>query len=230
MTIVLPQVEVALMENSQARNLPVGTIYGLGKNFAKHIVEGQWQEKEAVIFLKPRTSLFQGMGPVKLPEFSANIHFEVELVLYLGKGGRNLSVDEASTSIYALGIGVDLTARDMQDKAKKLGHPWALSKGFDNASLISRMVPYNGALELNNLGLILKRNGEIRQNGNTAQMILKPLEVISYISRYFSLFPGDVIFCGTPEGVGQLAQGDRIEIELLKENQAILSERYVFTA
>lgn len=188
-----------------------GTLFCIGRNYAKHAAEMKSElPEEPVVFLKPRNSLVFGGSPVLLPERSGDVHHEVELVVLIGSELKNANQIEAKKAIRAIGIGLDLTARDIQADAKKKGLPWSLAKGFDTFAPLGNLVPFNKQTELQNLSLQIRINDEIRQDGNTKDMIFPVTEVLSYLSHQFTLHPGDLIFTGTPEGVGPVHKGDKI--------------------
>jgi 2-keto-4-pentenoate hydratase/2-oxohepta-3-ene-1,7-dioic acid hydratase in catechol pathway len=193
----------------------VGKIVCIGGNFVEHNKEmGRADKAEALLFLKPSTAIIPGSKVFKIPPFTNEVHHEVEMVVLLGKGGKRISPQDAPGCIEAVGVGLDMTARDMQRVAKKHGMPWAVPKGFDGAAVLSEFVPFTSSIDMNNLSISLKINGTIRQEGNTANMILDPASLISYASRFFTLLPGDLIYTGTPEGVGPVKAGDELEFSL----------------
>ena len=169
---------------------------------------------EPVIFLKPRSSLIFNGDEIKLPASSKEVHHEVEMVLLVGKEAKNLSPEKSGEIIAACCVGLDITARDLQSTAKKSGLPWSLAKGFDTFAPIGTWSPVNKDLDLNNLDISVEVNGEIRQQGNTSDMIFPVNQIISYLSQRFTLYPGDLIFTGTPEGVSQILSGDFISATL----------------
>lgn len=226
MTISLPDIFLEMKERNTSAKLPVGTIYCLGKNFSEHIAELKWETPEPVIFIKPRTSIAHTADEILLPSFSQNIHFEVELVLYIGEKGANIEGKRAKSFIHGVGVGVDLTARDIQNEAKEKGHPWSVSKGFDGATLISQLILTEKIRDLNNCEILLRKNHELKQKENSSRMILDPFEVIEYVSGFFTLYPGDIIFTGTPKGVGPVYPGDEIEIELVEDNITKLIDKF----
>lgn len=192
-------------------DMQFGTLFCIGRNYAKHAAEMKSElPEEPVVFLKPRNSLVFGGSPVLLPERSGDVHHEVELVVLIGSELKNANQIEAKKAIRAIGIGLDLTARDIQADAKKKGLPWSLAKGFDTFAPLGNLVPFNKQTELQNLSLQIRINDEIRQDGNTKDMIFPVTEVLSYLSHQFTLHPGDLIFTGTPEGVGPVHKGDKI--------------------
>jgi len=189
--------------------LPVGKIVAVGRNYADHAREmGNAAADPPVLFLKPPSALVPGGGAIALPSFSREVHHEVELVVRIGCGGARLSPAAAARSIDACAVGIDLTARDLQSEAKRRGEPWAVAKGFDGAAPVSEFVAIGDVGELAGLELALTVNGAARQRGAIAQMTLPPAELVAFVSSRFRLEPGDLIFTGTPAGVGAVRAGD----------------------
>lgn len=196
-------------------DLTYGSIYCIGRNYAEHIDEMKSiRTKEPVVFLKPRSSILHTGGRVKLPNQSADVHHEAELVLLIGAEGKNLSVDKSIDIIKALAIGIDFTARDLQSEAKKGGKPWTLSKGFDTFAPVGNFVELHNKLNPDNLNISLRVNEVEKQNDNTNLMLFNVQEIISYLSHQFTLTPGDLIFTGTPKGVSPVTAGDQITATL----------------
>tara|TARA_R100001143_G_scaffold63605_1_gene73813 strand:+ start:34421 stop:35080 length:660 start_codon:yes stop_codon:yes gene_type:complete len=194
-------------------HLQFGTIYCIGRNYAKHIEEMKSEKTiDPVVFLKPRSSIIRNNEKVILPAISSNVHHEVELVALIGKDTLNVTEDDALQSVLALAVGLDLTARDLQSKAKKAGLPWTLSKGLHSFAPLGNFIDFNerANIDVQNLNISVSVNGDIRQSGNTSGMIFKLAEIISYLSSHFKLNSGDLIFTGTPEGVSQINKGDKI--------------------
>ena len=186
-------------------------IFGIGRNYAAHIEElNNERPDEPIIFTKPETALLTRDRPFYYPNFSKDIHFEVEVLLKICKVGKNIDEKFAHTYYDEIGIGVDLTARDLQTQAKEKGLPWAIAKGFNDSAPLSTFVPKND-FDLNNLNFSLKQNGEVKQLGNTSLMLFSFDYLISYLSKFFLLKKGDIIFTGTPKGVGPIAIGDSLE-------------------
>jgi fumarylpyruvate hydrolase len=161
-------------------------------------------------FSKPADAVVHGREEIPFPGHTGKLHYEVELVVALGKGGSNVAVDDAADLILGYGVGIDLTRRDLQDDAKKAGRPWDVAKGFDNSAPLSAIhrVARTGILDRAEISLTV--NGEIRQQGNIADMTWGVAEIIAELSTYFTLREGDLIFTGTPAGVGPLQVGDRV--------------------
>ncbi len=186
----------------------------MGKNYLAHAEEMQdilHDVEKPLIFLKPTSSVVFEPSPIILPSYSNEIHYEVELAVEIGVTGKNISVAEAGDFIAGYRIGLDLTARDIQREAKKMGWPWVTAKGFDTACPLSRRYNLSEIKEdINDTSIVLYVNGEKRQNSRTSKMILGIRKIINYVSQYFSLEKGDVILTGTPEGVGRLKEGDKL--------------------
>ncbi len=184
----------------------------IGKNYAAHIEEMKSERPdEPVIFTKPETALLLNNAPFYYPGFSNDIHYEVEIILKINRNGKYIEPRFAHKYFDEIGIGIDLTARDLQSKAKEKGWPWALSKGFNGSAPISKFIPKNKYNNLKDLSFSLKLDGEIRQQGNTGYMLFSFEEIISYISKFIWLKEGDIIFTGTPEGVGPVQIGNVLE-------------------
>jgi 2-keto-4-pentenoate hydratase/2-oxohepta-3-ene-1,7-dioic acid hydratase in catechol pathway len=185
----------------------------IGRNYAEHIAELKNETPdEPVIFAKPDTALLQRNQPFFYPDFSQDIHHEIELVLRICKNGKNIEPQFASNYFDAIGLGIDFTARDLQSKAKAKGLPWELAKGFDgSAPLSATFKPVAEFADLGNINFRLEVNGEVRQKGNSGMMLHDFAAQIAYISRFITLKMGDLIFTGTPSGVGPVQIGDRLE-------------------
>jgi len=195
--------------------LAYGSIYCIGRNYADHIKEMKSsQTKDPVVFLKPRSSIIHTNGKVVIPRQSADVHHEAEMVLLMGRKARDISADNAREAIKAIGIGIDFTARDLQSEAKQNGKPWTLSKGFDTFAAIGNLVELDGTIDPGRLNISLTVNGEVKQGDSTDLMIFTIEEIISYLSGQFTLYPGDLIFTGTPKGVSAVTHGDRITATL----------------
>ena len=184
----------------------------IGRNYADHIKELNNAIPAApVFFLKPDTALLIRNRPFYYPDFSQNIHYEVELVLKIGKVGKHIQKKFAHTYIDEIGIGLDMTARDLQDYAKEKGLPWAVAKGFDQSAPVGKFLPVTLFPDLKNISFRLDLNGTTVQNGNSGQMIHDFGDIIAHISKYMTLRTGDYILTGTPAGVGPVKTGDKLE-------------------
>ena len=183
----------------------------IGRNYADHISElNNERPSEPVIFLKPDTAILKDNEPFYHPDFSNDIHHEVEIVLKINKVGKNIEAKFAHKYYDEIGIGIDFTARDLQSKLKEKGLPWEKAKAFNGSAPISGFVSKSQFTGLNNLNFHLEVNGEIKQTGNTKMMLWNFDEIIAEISKYFTLKTGDLIFTGTPAGVGKVVVGDKL--------------------
>jgi 2-keto-4-pentenoate hydratase/2-oxohepta-3-ene-1,7-dioic acid hydratase in catechol pathway len=186
-------------------------IIAIGRNYAEHIKELQNERPdEPVVFLKPDTALLKDNAPFYYPDFSKDIHHEVEILLRIGKEGKNIDPAFAHKYYDEIGIGIDFTARDLQQKCKAKGLPWEIAKAFNGSAPVSAFVPKAG-YDLSDLDFSLRINGQIRQQGNTKLMLFNFDTLIAYVSKFFTLKTGDIVFTGTPQGVGPVQVGDRLE-------------------
>ena len=189
----------------------VGKIVCVGQNYRLHIEEMQSKvSKEPILFLKPSTALLKEGENIILPALSKEIHYETELALLVGRKMKDISRAEWRNYIIGAGIALDLTMRDWQKKAKLKGHPWAIAKGFDGSCPISSFINLDRDQNIQSLQIQLYLNGELRQDGNTSEMIHPVDELLAYISKIFTLEKGDIVLTGTPAGVGQIKSGDRL--------------------
>lgn len=183
-------------------------IFCIGKNYAAHAKEMNSEvPSKPMVFMKPSTALLNNNKPFYYPEFSSNIHYEVEVVLKVSKNGKHINPKFALDYFTEIGLGIDFTARDLQSECKTKGHPWEIAKAFDHSAVIGKFVPVTG-LDLDNIEFSLTRNGEIVQKGNTKDLIYDFKTIVSYISTIFTLKITDLIMTGTPEGVGPVEIGD----------------------
>ncbi|MEK6649822.1 MAG: fumarylacetoacetate hydrolase family protein [Bacteroidota bacterium] len=188
----------------------------IGRNYAEHAKEMKADvPTDPVFFLKPRTALIANGGSIEIPSISKDVHHEVEMTVLIGTGGRNIPEGQARRHIAGLGVGLDMTLRDVQSEAKKKGLPWTLAKGFDTSAPVSTFVPAAQVPDVSALEVELKVNGHVRQHGFLRDLLFPVEHLISYLSRFITLEEGDVIFTGTPEGVAQVVPGDRLEASLL---------------
>ncbi len=182
----------------------------IGRNYANHISElGNEKPEEPVIFLKPDTALLKE-GDFYLPDFSDDVHHEIEVVVKINKVGKYIDPKFAPKYYNEISVGIDFTARDVQQKLKEKGLPWEKAKAFDNSALVGSFIPV-ADLDVGNLELELLKNGTLQQKGNTNQMLWKINELIAYVSQYFTLKTGDLIFTGTPSGVSKVEVNDVLE-------------------
>jgi acylpyruvate hydrolase len=187
-------------------------IIAIGRNYAEHAKElGNPLPQEPVVFMKPDTALLKENKPFYLPSFSDNIQYEVEVVIKINKEGKHIQEKFAGKYIGEVTVGIDFTARDLQQKCKEQGHPWEIAKAFDHSAAIGQFIPVADVSDLQKLSFSLRKNGEEVQLGNTSDMIFSFEKIIAYVSSRFTLKKGDLIFTGTPAGVGKVAIGDRLE-------------------
>lgn len=184
----------------------------IGRNYIDHAKElNNPVPKEPVFFMKPETSLLQKNNPFFYPEFSQDIHHEVEVVVRISKVGKHIQKEFAKNYYDEIGLGIDFTARDLQAAAKAKGLPWEIAKAFDYAAPLGKFLPKTSFKDLQNFDFSLKINSEIRQEGNSRDMIFDIDTIIAYISQFVSLKMGDLIYTGTPAGVGPVSIGDRLQ-------------------
>ncbi len=192
---------------------PPRRVFCIGRNYAAHVRElGETEDDQCVVFMKPCTSLETIGTPIALPRARGAVHHELELVVALGTGGENIPEERAAEHIDAITLGLDLTLRDLQNQLKAQGRPWELCKAFEQSAPIGAFMPYDGRVDLQAIEMTCHVNGELRQIGHTAHMIFPVSWLISFLSRHWQLLPGDLIFTGTPEGVGEVRPGDQIVI------------------
>lgn len=181
----------------------------VGRNYAAHIAELENERPEhPVLFIKPDTSLLQKKQPFFIPHFTDDIHYEVELVVRIDRIGKHIEPQFAPKYYSHIGLGIDFTARNVQQELKAKGLPWEKAKAFDGSALVGDWVPKTDLPNLDSIAFSLEKNGEIVQRGNSAQMLWKIDDLISYCSTFFTLKIGDILFTGTPAGVGSVAEGD----------------------
>ncbi|QCW99277.1 fumarylacetoacetate hydrolase family protein [Aggregatimonas sangjinii] len=181
----------------------------IGRNYADHIKElDNERPTDPVVFIKPDSAVLPKEQDFYIPEFSKDVHYEVEVLLKIKKVGKHISSKFAHTYYDEVGLGIDFTARDLQAQLKEKGLPWEKAKGFDGAAVIGEWRPKTNYKDLNNLDFSLQKNDKIVQNGNTRLMLWKIDELIAYVSRFFTLKKGDIIFTGTPAGVGRIQAND----------------------
>ena len=197
-------------------------IFCIGRNYVEHIQElNNEKPDEPVIFSKPDTAIIRNNAPFYYPEFSKDIHHEVELVLRISKDGKNIEEKFASKYFDSIGVGIDFTARDWQQKAKTKGLPWDIAKGFNGSAPISdKFISVSDFKNVTDINFKLEVNGQLRQQGNTSLMLFPFPVIISYLSRFFTLKVGDLIFTGTPKGVGPVVAGDKLSAYI--ENEKLL--------
>lgn len=194
----------------------------IGRNYAEHAKEmNSAVPSEPVFFLKPDTALIKDNQPFYYPDFSKDIHHEVELVLKINKPGKNIDIQHAAKYYDEIGIGIDFTARDIQAKCKEKGLPWEKGKAFDGSAPVGKFIEKKKIANVNAINFHLNVNSKTVQKGNTKDLLFTFDTVIAYVSRFFTLKTGDLVFTGTPQGVGPVAIGDKLEASI--ENELLLS-------
>jgi len=196
-------------------------ILAIGMNYPSHVKEmSDILSPEPVIFSKPESALLLNNKPFFYPDFSTDIQFETEIVIKIDRLGKNIAPKFAHRYYSEITVGIDLTARDLQRKCKEKGHPWEIAKSFDNSAPIGRMVSKTNFSDIQNVNFHLNINGTTVQQGNTKDMIFSIDQIISHVSKFFTIKIGDLIFTGTPNGVGPVKIGDRLQAYL--ENESVL--------
>lgn len=187
-------------------------IIAIGRNYAAHAKElNNEVPTKPIIFLKPDTAVLKDNKPFYIPEFSSDIHYELEIVLKVCKEGKHIAEKFAQNYYEEIGLGIDFTARDIQSEHKAKGLPWELAKAFDNSAVVSNFLPKADFADMYNLNFELQINKESRQVGHTANLLFSFEKIIAFVSQYITLKKGDLIFTGTPEGVGKVNAGDQLE-------------------
>lgn len=184
----------------------------IGRNYTEHIKELQNEKPtDPVVFLKPDTAILLKKQPFFIPDFSDDVHYEVEVLVKINRVGKHIDKKFAHKYYSEIGLGIDFTARDLQAKLKSKGLPWEKAKAFDGAAVIGKWMDKNEVADVNDFGFSLEKNETVVQNGNTRYMLWKIDELIEYVSKYFTLKIGDIIFTGTPAGVGKVVADDRLK-------------------
>ncbi len=213
MNYAFPPASLVSIPAMSSNPFPVRRIYCVGQNYAAHVQEmgGDAQREAPLFFMKPVQAILPNNSVMLYPPGTGDLQHEVELVVAMAKGGKNIPLEKANDCIFGYAVGLDMTKRDVQSAARKRGQPWDMSKGFDHSAPCSAITPefYSGVIARGKIGL--KVNGEVRQSADVGDMIWKIPEIISYLSQLVELFPGDLIFTGTPAGVGPVVRGDVIE-------------------
>jgi 2-keto-4-pentenoate hydratase/2-oxohepta-3-ene-1,7-dioic acid hydratase in catechol pathway len=193
-------------------------IFCIGRNYADHAKEmGNGITDEPIIFMKPKSALVQGHTPFYYPEFTNDLHYEAELVLRISKNGKYIQEKHASNYYNGISVGIDFTARDIQSYLKENGLPWEKAKSFDNSAVVGKFIDIAPSFDKKNINFSLLKNKEVVQKANSGNMIFSIDRIVSNISNYFSINIGDLIFTGTPAGVGECMVGDVLEGYLEKE-------------
>lgn len=196
-------------------DLSAHTLFCIGRNYAEHAKElNNPIPDRPVVFTKPSTTLLSDGGTVVLPPVTQDVHHEVELVVAIGRGGKNIPIETALEHVAGYAIGMDMTARDIQTSLKSKSHPWELAKGLDTFAPIGNFVPAASITDPSALRIELRVNGDLRQSGTTADLLNPIPNLIAFLSTYFTLHPGDLIFTGTPAGVSAVKDGDVLHASL----------------
>jgi fumarylpyruvate hydrolase len=210
---VIPKPEQAAVPVRGGGLFPVRRIYCVGRNYAEHVREmgGDVERESPFFFAKPADAVVVRGADMPYPPMTKELHHEMELVVAIGKGGANIAEGEALVHVYGYAAGIDMTRRDLQAEAKKAGRPWEMSKGFDHSAPIGEIAPASEIGHPAQGRIVLSVNGKVRQNSDIANMIWPVAGIIAELSRYVRIEPGDLIFTGTPEGVGPISRGDVLE-------------------
>ncbi len=209
-----PQPPVGAAVTGTSARFPVHRIYCVGRNYADHIREMGFDpaREPPFFFQKPAGALTDGQTGVPYPAHTADLQYEAELVIAIGKGGSNIAQDAALEHVFGYAVGVDMTRRDRQIEARNAGRPWEVGKSFDHSAPMGPIHPVEEVGHLDRGRIWLTVNGVGKQEGDLGQMIWKTAEIVSILSGFFALVPGDLIFTGTPAGVGPVIAGDRVEV------------------
>ena len=201
--------------NGETLDLPLGKVVCVGRNYAEHAKElNNPVPTSPILFIKPATAVVPFAGKITIPKEQGSCHHELEMSVLIGKPLSHASAVQAKAAILGFGLGLDLTLRDLQAKLKEKSHPWEIAKSFDGACPLSDFIPATALSDPENTELSLQVNGAVRQQGTTADMITPLYPLIAYMTRYFTLNPGDVVMTGTPAGVSALQPGDQLQASL----------------
>jgi len=216
MSYVIPPAAAATVPVAGGGEFPVHRIYCVGRNYAEHAVEMGFSGREPpFFFMKPADAVVavpEGTtGAIAYPPLTTNLHHEIELVVAIGKGGRNIDAADAASHIWGYAVGLDMTRRDLQNEMKKQGRPWCIGKAFEQSAPIGTLVPFAQTGELLQGAITLAVNGQVKQKGDLRELIWSVNETIEQLSAAWTLQPGDLIFTGTPSGVGAVVRGDVME-------------------
>ena len=214
--VIPPSASAAVPVAGTSHMFPVHRIYCVGRNYVEHAKEmGGTGREEPFFFMKPADAVLpvigDDVGEMPYPPMTGDLQHEIELVVAIGKGGRDISVADAMAHVWGYAVGLDMTRRDLQGEAKKLGRPWCTGKGFDHSAPIAPIHPVADCVLKPGAAITLNVNGEPRQRSDIGKLIWNVAETIAHLSRYFTLQPGDLIFTGTPAGVAAVKQGDLLE-------------------
>ena len=213
--VTSPPAPPSLPVAGSSKLFPVRRVWCVGRNYLEHIREmGNDEREPPFFFAKPSDALVRDGATIPYPSLTKDLHFEVELVVALKSGGRNIPVEKANDCIYGYGVGIDLTRRDLQIASRNIKQPWEIGKFFDNSAPCSALRPVSEIGHPSRGKITLKVNGNLKQEGDLEQMIWNVPETISKLSEMVELTAGDVIFTGTPSGVGAVAEGEKMECEV----------------
>ncbi|MEI8034198.1 MAG: fumarylacetoacetate hydrolase family protein [Betaproteobacteria bacterium] len=192
---------------------PVGRIYCVGRNYAEHAREmGHDPDREPpFFFMKPADAIVMNGARIAYPSMTKDLHHEIEMIVAIGKGGKDIPVEQALSHVFGYGVGLDMTRRDVQGEAKKMGRPWEMGKAFDESAPCTALKPVSMVGHPAKGAITLKVNGVLKQSGDLSEMIWNVPETIAYLSKMITLRAGDIIMSGTPSGVGPVQKGDRLE-------------------
>ncbi|MDZ7603832.1 MAG: fumarylacetoacetate hydrolase family protein [Hoeflea sp.] len=212
---VIPTPPVVSIPVDGGGEFPVRRVYCIGRNYAAHAIEmGHDPNRESPFFFQKNPDNLDGSGEFPYPPHSSDVHHEVELVVALKTGGTNIPVESALDHVFGYAVSLDMTRRDLQGEAKKAGRPWEIGKAFERSAPVGPLKPVSAVGHPDHGRIELKVNGNVAQEGDMNQMIWKVPEMISYLSEYFELAPGDIIMSGTPSGVGPVNRGDKMEASI----------------
>jgi len=211
--IFSPEATPAVPVKGSTALFPVRRIYCVGHNYGDHVREmgGDPKQQSPVFFSKPANAIVINNQAVAYPQATSNLHYEVELVVALASGGKDIGTEESLSCVFGYAVGIDLTKRDLQAAARKQGRPWDIAKGFDQSAPISSIITVIEASSPEQTRIALEVNGEIRQDASTAEMIWKVPEIICELSKFYELKAGDLIYTGTPSGVAAVNVGDHLQ-------------------
>ena len=200
---------------NQIIDLPLGKVVCVGRNYAEHAKElGNEVPTAPILFIKPATSVVELESPLTIPQDQGSVHHEAEIALLISKDAKDIDADSAWDYVSHTGVALDLTLRDVQSKLKEKSHPWEIAKGFDGACPLSKWIPVSELSNKDKIAIQLEKNGELKQDGDSTQMITSIPALLAYMSNVFTLKAGDVILTGTPAGVGPLKSGDELKATL----------------
>jgi len=200
---------------NQTIDLPLGKVVCVGRNYAEHAKElGNEVPTAPILFIKPATSVVELESPLTIPKDQGSVHHEAEIALLISKDAKDIDAGSAWDYVSHAGVALDLTLRDVQSKLKEKSYPWEIAKGFDGACPLSKWIPLSELSNKEKIAIQLEKNGELKQNGDSTQMITSIPALIAYMSNIFTLKTGDVILTGTPAGVGPLESGDELKATL----------------